>query len=303
MKAISATKKNCSTSASDHYLHSKRIKISSNSSKTNITDLPDFLLVEILCRLPCKKFVFQCKLVSNRWCTLLSDLYFIGRFLCLQSETPIKRTMINSEGEEIPTFSKPLTRLFKRLMSFHSLEKEPVVVGTYNDLVLCSKTEDYQRDYYICNPYTKQWFALPPTPRVHRFAPHAGFIVHELNGQDSTSTTCSIIPNADYSWRVIRILPNPSDLEDFHVEIFSSETREWIELVVLCHGPKNSYNSFHTYDYMSHMTASLLIVEDLSLIMECCVGCVKMTLLLCWIPSPPVVIILLNVGSSRSLTI
>ncbi|KAK9920901.1 hypothetical protein M0R45_029439 [Rubus argutus] len=83
---------------------------------------------------------------------------------------------------------------------------------------------------------------------LDQFAPHAAFIVHELNGQDSTSTTCSIIPNADYSWRVVRILPNPSDVEDFQVEIFSSETREWIELVVLCQGLKNSYNSFHTYD-------------------------------------------------------
>lgn len=38
---------------------------------TNIEDLPDFVLVEILCRLPPNnKFSFQCKCVSKRWCRI-----------------------------------------------------------------------------------------------------------------------------------------------------------------------------------------------------------------------------------------
>ncbi|KAK9923803.1 hypothetical protein M0R45_032203 [Rubus argutus] len=251
MKGISATKKNCSTSSSDHNLHSKRIKISSNSSKTNITDLPDFLLVEILCRLPCKKFIFQCKLVSNRWCTLLSDLYFIGRFLCLQSETPIKRTMINSEGEEIPKFSKPLTRLFKRLMSFHSLEKEPVVLGTYNDLVLCSATEDYQRDYYICNPYTTKWVPVPPPPQVYQYLPVGlvcDFPYYNYNHKkdDWKGHDDIIHVNAEYRCKIVRILPFKKKSEYgsfyFKVETFSFETGEWRVSIV------SSPRGFDFYD-------------------------------------------------------
>ncbi|PRQ53270.1 putative F-box domain-containing protein [Rosa chinensis] len=141
-----------------------------------IDDLPDVVLVKILCRLPCYKFVSKCKSVSKRWCNVMSGPYFLARFLRLQSDreqTPIIRTLITNKREEFLTrmssSTKPLALLFERLMSSHHLEQEPVVVATYNDLVLCCTTWGYyQRDYYICNPCTVQWVPVPPPPRVYR---------------------------------------------------------------------------------------------------------------------------------------
>lgn len=135
---------------------------------SNIDDLPDSLWVEILCQLPSYKYVSQCKCVSKRWCTLISDPHFIGRFLYLQRDRKQKpiTTAINSEGEEflkrMSPSSKPLNQLFQRLVSFHTLKQEPVVAGTYNDLVLCCASEFNQRDYYICNPYTTSGFLFLP---------------------------------------------------------------------------------------------------------------------------------------------
>lgn len=110
--------------------------------------------------------------------TLISDQSFIGRFLCLQSDckkTLIIHTLINNKGVEFHTrlssSGKPLNPLFKRLMSFHHLKEEPIVVGTYNDLVLYCASKYYQRDYYICNPYTYQWVSLPPTSQLCKFTP------------------------------------------------------------------------------------------------------------------------------------
>ncbi|ONI35004.1 hypothetical protein PRUPE_1G509700 [Prunus persica] len=154
----------------------KRSKRSSPAERrpSSIDDLPDTALVEILCRLPSSKFVFQCQRVSKRWRTLVSDPYFIGRFVHIQSyrKTPKILTLISKKGEEFPPKmpwpSKLLTPVFERIMSFHPLISQLVVVATYNDLVLCCASEYYPRDYYICNAYTRQWVALPPPPsRCH----------------------------------------------------------------------------------------------------------------------------------------
>lgn len=164
---------------SDQLHHSKRIKRSSSiavatrpssilMNNINIGDLPEGVLVEILSRLPCYKYVSQCKCVSKHWCSLLSDPSFIGRFLCVQcdKQTEIIRSLINRQGVEflkrLSSSGKPLTRLFESLMSFNHLNEEPIVVGTYNDLVLCCASNLYQRDYYICNAYTNQWCLFLP---------------------------------------------------------------------------------------------------------------------------------------------
>ncbi|KAK9929653.1 hypothetical protein M0R45_026745 [Rubus argutus] len=256
----------------------KRSKASTTSTRplsksklinTSIDDLPDVVLVDILCRLPCYDYVCEYKSVCRRWSNLMSDPYFIGCFLLrLQSEhmqtPPIPLlTLVNQKGESFPTTmssSSPrfLTRVFKRLMSSLSLKKEPIVVGTYNDLVLCCTTEYFQRDYFICNPYTTQWVALPPPLRVLRQVP-VGFIcdpyykfyeedkdvdVHHPREQTSTTSTTTddghghlININAGYRCKVVRILPCEETFEDessseFKVEIFSFEIGEWRESTI-----------------------------------------------------------------------
>ncbi|KAK9927234.1 hypothetical protein M0R45_024427 [Rubus argutus] len=136
----------------------------------------------------------------------------------------------------------------------------PVVVGWYKDLLLCCATRCDQRHYYLYNPYTKQWAALPPTPGVYTEVYVSFFCDPYFNYSDdaheekrtststSTRTSCFIL-DAEYMWKVVRLVPNSSD-PNFHVEVFSSETREWRELVVLCSRPFSSFCTFF-YSFVS----------------------------------------------------
>lgn len=227
----------------------KRSKILSDEFTSIIDALPDLVLVEIFCRLPFESTV-PCKLVSKRWSTVLSDPYFVRRFLSIQRELhrPIFSTLLFTRKFKYAFLPKLSTRNFSLnlLLPTCSQEKEKdpqsqkgfgvarekydqkpqmsrgVVVGTYNDLVLFCQSWEYQRDYFICNPYTKHCVALPPTPCVYRTV-HVGFICEPYYKEQQKTNSVEFILSADYRCRVVRLLP------DFDMEIFSSETGEWIE--------------------------------------------------------------------------
>ncbi|KAL6208585.1 hypothetical protein ACLB2K_019534 [Fragaria x ananassa] len=203
---------------------------------TTIDDLPDLVLVEILCRLLyIVKLVVQCKCVSRRWFTLISDSYFISRFLCqhrMQEASPTTYVMLpRKDNKIIPLTSSssnfPSTLSFSFLPCFES----PIVEATFEDLVLCCATKSYQYYYYICNPLTKQWIALPPVPNVIESKVPVGFICEPYydHGREEQSSIVKL--NAGYRCRVVRILPNTTHQPElgFFVEIFSSETGEWRE--------------------------------------------------------------------------
>lgn len=244
----------------------KRSKPPSRSKPATINDLPDLVLVEILCRLPHNEFVCECKRVSKRWLTLLSNPYFISRFLRLQHDhqKPVLKSFVI-----VPQVDKRHQTLFLGTTTTSSKLPPPVfktsilsflpcfqnkdledradeldVVGIYNDLVLCCSTMYSQRDYYICNPYTKQWVRLPPTPHVSHseLKVPVGFICDPYYKEASNSSIIEL--NAEYRWRVVRILPN-SSYALTHLEIFSSETGEWREYEwskVIC--PSQKFTSF-----------------------------------------------------------
>ncbi|RXI05575.1 hypothetical protein DVH24_017617 [Malus domestica] len=144
-------------------------------------------------------------------------------------------------GEEflnrVSPSSRPLAQLFKRLVSIHSLKQEPIVVGAYNDLVLCCASKHRQRDYYICNPHTVQWVHLPPPPQVYNYVtcdlPYYNYRKDDQEGD-------IIQLNAEYKYRVVRLIdPRVNDDDDDEVvsceidaQIFFSETGEWREFVL-----------------------------------------------------------------------
>ncbi|PRQ35543.1 putative six-bladed beta-propeller, TolB [Rosa chinensis] len=126
-------------------------------------------------------------------------------------------------------------------MGFHGLKEKPYVVGTCNDLVLCCQTrhDQDQLDFYICNPCTRQWIALPPTTRRCTNVP-VGFICDRYYEENSTSGTNSTVNiKKDYRCKVVRILPHDlsednyfTHFSKFIVEVFSFETGEWRESIV-----------------------------------------------------------------------
>ncbi|KAK9944207.1 hypothetical protein M0R45_009785 [Rubus argutus] len=129
------------------------------------------------------------------------------------------KTLLNRMAREVEksltrTPSKPLTPLFERLRRCHSLQSDPFVVATCNDLVLCCASKYEQRDYFLCNPCTIQWVPLPPPPRVY-FEVAVGFILDDV---DNAQQSCRC--------KVVRI-PEPINQKYsfiLKVEIFSSET-------------------------------------------------------------------------------
>ncbi|RXH69300.1 hypothetical protein DVH24_037084 [Malus domestica] len=237
----------CRSSPHSQRSSSKRVKPSQRVMNiiNTIDDLTDVVLVEILCRLPSSNFVFQCKCVSKRWCTLISDSYFVDRFTSLQIEyhaqTPI--TLINSRGEEfLDKMSKPLNLFLKKLKNFHGLDKQLVVY--------------YQRRYYICNPYIQQWITLPAPPPCYKkikMLPE-GFICdlpyYKYAKEDAKGHTVQL--NPQYRCRVVRLISDCSDRSkrssnEFKVQIFSSETGEWRESIVA--SPRDislDYIGYHT---------------------------------------------------------
>ncbi|KAK9919497.1 hypothetical protein M0R45_028088 [Rubus argutus] len=117
----------------------------------------------------------------------------------------------------------------------------PVVVGAYNDLVLCCATTYSQRDYFICNPYTKQWVALPPVPDC-RAVVTVGFICEPYyycnrREENNSTSTSNIQLNVNYKYAIVLLLKphllGPRTCPKLEVQIFSSETGKWTESVVL----------------------------------------------------------------------
>nr|XP_028950116.1 F-box protein At5g07610-like isoform X2 [Malus domestica] len=158
-------------SASDEQLASKLLLIN---------DLPDGVLVEILCRLP-YKYARRNKRVCKRWLALISNSYFAARILCMQIDRnkPITllRTLLFSNTTAKPSPAGFTFRhiIFDALLwktsiaALHLIPrfkgtKEKLVVAMYNDLVLCCLTKDDPHKYYICNPNARQCVALPPAP-------------------------------------------------------------------------------------------------------------------------------------------
>ncbi|CAL8997304.1 unnamed protein product [Prunus brigantina] len=167
-------------------------------------------------------------------------------FSNLNKGIPKIRTLITKRAVEFRPMvsSSPNLRTWalNRFMCFHRLMEKPVVVATYNDLVLCCMTEDYQRIYYICNAYTMQYVVLPPTPsRCHKSV-RVGFIcnVPDYKCEEDDWKGNNFQRNVECRYTVVRILP-PVNFENgekkcdtfkLNLEIFSSDTGEWRESVV-----------------------------------------------------------------------
>ncbi|RXH67296.1 hypothetical protein DVH24_027416 [Malus domestica] len=143
----------------------------------------------------------------------------------------VVRPLIDRNGEEF------LNRVQSLLSeSFHGLKNEPVVVGTYDDLILCANGWYYHNDYFICNPYTMECIALSPPPTQCFNIVPVGIICerrpyYKENNQNGHFMQLN---------KVVGILP-PNDVfnfdpdghsYDFNMEIFSSETGKWRELAV-----------------------------------------------------------------------
>ncbi|KAI4297704.1 hypothetical protein L6164_037581 [Bauhinia variegata] len=249
----------------------KRQKLVVGSSiHTEIKDLPDELMVEILCRLPHHKYVFQCKCVSQRWLSLISNSCFVRRFVTHHQSSKNKSESVEQPWAfmcfKILDYSFRSYKKYEenydtstpKLISKHSEFKSPgfslkflpcyqdqreeptiTMVKTFNDLMLCcvDKFDQSSCVYYICNPLTKQWLALPPTPPLSDVRCSEVEFICEPYYCNKIDQHHHII-NTRFKFKVFRFLthsvfPSPNS----KLQIFSSETGQW-NLTELSLSPK-----------------------------------------------------------------
>ncbi|XAR71198.1 hypothetical protein NMG60_11028355 [Bertholletia excelsa] len=206
----------------------------------NLGDLPDSLLVEILVRLPVKS-VFRFKCVSKHWCSLIRDRWFariyVSRKLSSSDLSPFRilyRYIYVSVFEQVlerlnPDAYKSKNSSVLFLSSFEEQQQADQfkVLAASNGLLLCCLLGPLM--YYVCDPVTKQWVALPK-PRSVIMSRHPIFFGEGL-------VTLLNEENVVTSYRVVRVewLSVLSDHLNF--ETYSSETGEWKELRLSCPSP------------------------------------------------------------------
>ena len=215
----------------------------SDVHKRNIDDLPIDLVLEILHRLDLKSAT-RCKSVSKEWCSVITHPFFARCFVNYNNNSrPIvdhwpftlllqytnqrtKNGHLLLPLEEEPYF-KSLPYIPPMYQEQHHSEFN--IHASCHDLFLCSASA-FQRStffYYVINPITRQWTALPPLPDQYTASvgrrPRIGFICHHQQLQ--------------LSFRLMLVSEFESKSAEFKVYIFSSDTSKWSESVVLCPAP------------------------------------------------------------------
>ncbi|KNA22292.1 hypothetical protein SOVF_035320 [Spinacia oleracea] len=217
------------------------------SSATTIEDLVDKLLIEIFVRLPCYESVITSKFVSKRWLSLLSNPKFVIQFLNhknnLRKKLPLQQQQLpwsflcttqlktitnDDESPNHKVFNSPK-------FSLNFLPFQFKVVSTFKDLVLvlCLREDginnNHSHNYIICNPFTKQWVVLPPTPSpINHALSWAALICEDPNYNE-------VEERIDYRFRVVVLHPKPNILytkEDdpfsiLNLMVFCSEDYQW----------------------------------------------------------------------------
>ncbi|CAI0453564.1 unnamed protein product [Linum tenue] len=191
-----------------------------------ISKLGDDLFVELLVRLPDARSAFRCKSVCKRWSSLISSPSFRRRFVSHHQ----------NQGDDDSDYEPPLLPSddAQSILSFIPVPEEIrwrfSVFSSFSDLVLCgfealTTVESYPelaRLFFVCNPFTKQWVALPLAPeRPGAVSISAKSLVCQPRSSNDGSD--------EYRFRVVRV---SGAMDSAKVDLFCSESGEWMEDVV-----------------------------------------------------------------------
>ncbi|CAL1409621.1 unnamed protein product [Linum trigynum] len=210
--------------------------------------LGDDLLVEILIRsFPNPKPACRSKLVCKQWNSLISDpILFNRRF--------VSHHKSSNEASPPPLIVTPSPPSTTFRHHYPSLSFLPVpdqlgphfkVWDSFNDLLLCGFWGDginkvrglLGRFYFVCNPFTKQWVALPLAPE----RPSGWWMdtfVAWLACEPVNSTTLDLGGGGDdhglqsyyyfeYRFRVVCMYLQQQQNRDMRADVFCSESGGW----------------------------------------------------------------------------
>ncbi|CAL1365842.1 unnamed protein product [Linum trigynum] len=132
---------------------------------SEISTLGDDLLIEILIRLPSPKFACRISTVCKRWSSLISSPRFNRSFVSHHES-------INELHPPLVLSSEDQQSIIQGFVPMPSVDHELrfAVLDSFQDLLLCGfqmpedLDDEFRRSYFVCNPFTKQWIALPLAP-------------------------------------------------------------------------------------------------------------------------------------------
>ncbi|MCE2056177.1 hypothetical protein HAX54_044184 [Datura stramonium] len=151
-------------------------------------NLTDELLIEIFVRLPSSKEAIRCKLVCNRWFSLISSDYFLTTSLIHHrnnnNKTLLPFTFVSPDRKynvkDVFEF-RPEMGLSRRVDLGFLYWGRPrhyfiSLTESCGDLILCSGSTSCI-DYYVINVLTKQWIVLPPQNSHFIESESVGFLI------------------------------------------------------------------------------------------------------------------------------
>ncbi|XP_027355267.1 F-box/kelch-repeat protein At5g15710-like [Abrus precatorius] len=179
---------------------------------TQFDDLPRDLKIEIFCKLP-YKYLMRCKCVSKEWFFLISrpNPCFLGWWTFMYSSFNGKR--LKSACKDSDSVFKSHRFSFNFLPCYRRSKKKNMhVVHALKDLFLCFATHAVGLvEYYICNPLTQEWRALPPTKHGNNFCAHLMCDSHD----------------GSKKFKVLQVLREISSHDILVLQIFSSG--KWVQ--------------------------------------------------------------------------
>ncbi|CAI0553508.1 unnamed protein product [Linum tenue] len=201
-----------------------------------ISNLGDDLLVEILIlSFPNPRSACRSKSVCKRWKTVISSPRFNRRFVSHHQSInePKPPILLASNDPEsvirgfLPT-PAPGANRFGRPQHF-------MVFDSLDDLLLCGFAEageilshdEIFRSYLLCNPFTKQWVALPLAPeRPAGYKSLVPSLVCDSNINLDLGDGQAFAHSSDYRFRVVCMYQHSNSTK---LDVFCSEIGEWMK--------------------------------------------------------------------------
>ncbi|CAL1369155.1 unnamed protein product [Linum trigynum] len=198
------------TSTEFHRPPTKKLRIRFKGPEHAISRLGDDLMEEILIRLPNPRSASRCKPVCRRWNSMISSPSFNRRFVSHHQ----------SKNREPPLLLPSDDPLSSSMLSFLPVPGEFrskfIVWDSFKDLLLCGFKDwgtsiyfEMGRLFFLCNPFTEQWVALPLAPmRINsRYRTTEVKLVCEEIGNSNTSLDMgdgqAFVYSSDYRFRVL----------------------------------------------------------------------------------------------------
>ncbi|CAL1365886.1 unnamed protein product [Linum trigynum] len=225
---------NCASASNPRLCISNERPWIRSTGVNSISKLAEDLLQEILIRSFLNpRFACRSKLVCKRWNSLISSPSFNCRFVS-------HRQSINELQPPLVLSSEDQQSIIPGFVPMPTVDHELrfSVLDSFQDLLLCGfqmpedLDDEFRRSYFLCNPFTKQWIALPLAPcRPTRCSGLVARLVCEPRNSynlDLGDGRAGSVVYSEYRFRVVCLYQHMRKSNCWtRLDMFCSESGEW----------------------------------------------------------------------------